>query len=267
MVPQLQILESHSVTEYEDAVRREIWRIPPAHEFHGKGVGARDSLIWSDAVKLLEQGESVVFVSNDTNAFGMNGSLSDSLMTEIAGRSANFQYINGLQQLLEVVGAEVFDTPQHRTVEEIAVTILPALMNSPGLFVGLVSLIPRDQRRGAWRSFWDGVYEQSATDKSYAFTLQGVSYAAVTIRFTTTKSFSFVFGDHDDPSTSIWTFNLTGYLTVIGEYNDNGLVGDAEIVNYSISNQESTMQSRTSGPTALVARKREIDRDSDEEYS
>jgi hypothetical protein len=99
----------------EDALQREAKRRRPAGELSGKGVGARDTLIWLtvlDALRSTSEGENIFFISNNPNDFG-RGSLFPELLAEIdqlnpAGR---LLYMNTIPDLLAALAPDHVDGP------------------------------------------------------------------------------------------------------------------------------------------------------------
>ncbi|MGW0647477.1 PIN domain-containing protein [Streptomyces umbrinus] len=84
-----------------EALRREAFRIPPAKASGKSATGSRDAAIWMTVLEHAKTcGETIYFVSGNTNDFGKDGSFFPSMADEVAAASASVEYMQDVKELL-----------------------------------------------------------------------------------------------------------------------------------------------------------------------
>lgn len=87
----------------ESSLFREAWRLAPARESGGRGVGARDAFLWLTVLDTHRHGqEDTYFVTNNSKDFG-KGSLLPQLQAEVDAISSPhaFHYLDGIEKVLD----------------------------------------------------------------------------------------------------------------------------------------------------------------------
>ena len=236
----VEITNEYSQEEYAEAFRREIWRELPAKQHGDSAIGARDTLVWIDAKKLVNQGQTVVILSNDKSAFGHGSTLHAELIHELnTTESSQLHYYNDLRQYLEVLGLIDEQQVAIEIAREVSQQALYGAVNSPGTFVMLVSMINRPLGAGyAWNAGAPSTNGTEILGSPYAFRLEAHEYIGMKLSVKASKEFSFTkFSGGTEP----WSFEIDGALTVLAKRVAGTETYESEIVNWKMSDETSAV--------------------------
>jgi hypothetical protein len=234
----VRVSSQYTSAQYQQALERELWRVPPAHPT--KGEGARDVLVWFDVLDSRGD-ETVYLISSDTHAFGFEGILRDELVEEFGGGAiAYFNDLAPLTKHLELAVPAGVAAPDLTQVTRDAVALD---LNSPGMFVHLNAHIPPEERQlRAWTSHWDGELSLEPLQENYNFSLDGEHYFCYTQRYRATKSYVMVSMESALTTPVPWHFRISGAVTVSIRYSDDGAVAEFEVLGAKLDDRKTTMQ-------------------------
>lgn len=209
--PTLQITDGYSREELNNAIEREIWRIAPA----SGGRGARDTLVWFDVCKLLDEGRDVVLVSKDGNAFG-HGQQQELLKELPAEHKSRIHFVSDLEDLLRFASIKEATWMDDSKASEIIEEVINKRLVSQYLLWELTNYVPRAQFAGSVFSPGSvGEVTHEIVGKPYGFELDDAKYFAFKGSFS--GIFSVIFEDSVNDTTKIWNFVLKGFVSLIAK--------------------------------------------------
>lgn len=254
--PSFHITDEYSREELKNAFDREIWRIAPASD----GKGGRDSLIWLDVCKLLNEGRDVILFSGDGKAFGEGQQ--EELLEEVPPEfRRSIHFVSNLQELLEFASVTSVSGIDDAMATEIIQDAINKRMVTQYLLLELTNYVPR-------ALFTETVFSPGSVNnvtleilgKPYGFQLENKNYIAFKANYS--GDFAIIFDDSEN--INIWIFGLKGFVSLIAEIDDTGTFA-YDIVNLSFDRSSSVIRPPEGGEITF-AEARKIKRDEGEGF-
>ena len=250
------ISAKYTVEEYEVAIEREIWRRLPAHTESGNG--ARDVLVWLDAMKAAKSDGITYLISNDQKAFGKDAALHRELVDELATRGLAIRYVNNLEGLVADLGLRPSHTHAAPSITESMKAALDQEINSAVVFMRLLAHVPEEERGDrAWTATWTGDVDYGDPYEKYHFTLDNDGYLCVAQPYATKKTFVLASLETSKSSPVPWHFMLHGTIVVSVRYDRHGVVLESDVVNSTFDDDRSTITSPSGDSLTLAEARRE----------
>jgi hypothetical protein len=224
-----------------EAFRREIWRQLPAIKKGKLAVGARDTLIWLDAKKIVRDGGEVTILSSDQLAFGSDAELHHELSQELTEDEVlRLSYFNDLGTYLPTLDFVEMRKVDIETVDQVSQLGLHQMINSSGTFVTLASMTNRESGVGFLRSEGPAEIERSnVLDSPYRFRLGSDEFLGMKLDFRAKKKFKFLRYAAGATIAESWTFEVDGTLTLLAKLSAMPTEHEIEVLRFNISERES----------------------------